>query len=166
MKVPCIKQFFEDMGFATSWNEGDYIMQPSAVQQLYMGEVGEQAFLAILRAYAGVEMEKLPRQLWEHADFLYRRLAFDVKNYNPTEPYVGEMAVGPHYADKVAALQRDLFIVQMLPYAGRKPFKSYHDWGADGHHLYEVNGIIDMNGNIIHKNVEKIIGFIKGVRNE
>ena len=166
MKVPCIKQFFEEKGFAISWSEGDYIMQPSAVQQLYMGEVGEQAFLAILRAYAGVEMEKLPRQLWEHADFLYGRLAFDIKNYNPTEPYVGDMAVGPHYADKVAALQRDLFIVQMLPYAGRKPFQTYCDWGADGHHLYEVNGIVDMDGNIIHENVERIVGFIKGAKHE
>ena len=166
MRVPCIRQFFEEKGYATSWREGDYIMQPSAVQQLYMGEVGEQAFLAILRSCAGVEMEKLPRQLWEHADFLYGRLAFDVKNYNPTEPYVGDMAVGPHFADKVAALQRDLFVVQMLPYPHLKSFEQYHDWGVDGHRLYEVNGIIDTNGNIIHKNVEKIIGFIRGAKHE
>lgn len=166
MKVPCIRQFFEDKGFATSWREGDYIMQPSAVQQLYMGEVGEQGFLAILRTYAGIEMENLPRQLWEHADFLYGNLAFDVKNYSPTEPYVGDMAVGPHYADKVATLQRDLFVVQMLPYPHLKSFEQYHDWGVDGHQLYEVNGIIDMNGNIIQENVDLIVGFIKGAKHE
>lgn len=164
MKVPCIKKYFEEKGYATEWLEGDYIMQPSAVQQLYMGEVGEQAFMAILRDYAGVDMEKLPRQLWEHADFLYGRLAFDVKNYNPTEPYEGEKAVGPHYADKVAAFQRHLFVVQMFRYPKRQLFQPYDDWGVDGYHLYEVNGLIDMQGNIYYENLHKLIDYIKGAK--
>lgn len=164
MKVPCIKKYFEDKGYATVWYEGDYIMQPAAVQQLYMGEVGEQAFIAILRNYAGVDMEKLPQQLWEHADFLYGRLAFDVKNYNPIGPYEGDKAVGPHYADKVAALQHHLFVVQMFPFSNRKPFEQLYECGADGYDLYEVNGLINMQGNIIYENLYKLIDFIKGAK--
>ena len=164
MKVSCVKEYFEEKGYATMWHEGDYIMQPSAMQQLYMGEVGEQAFIAILREYAGVVMEKLPRQLWEHADFLYGRLAFDVKNYNSTKLYIGDEPVGPRYAEKVKALQRDLFVVQMFPYSDRKPFRKIPECEADGYHLYEVNGLINMQGNIIYDNLYELIDYIKGAK--
>ena len=92
MKNPVIKSHFERNGFATTWKKEGMILHPQILAKDYAGEIGEEAFKAILLHYTDCTKENvkhLEGKDYELADFVITnedgsyRIAFDVKNMNP-----------------------------------------------------------------------------------
>lgn len=48
MKNPVIREHFEKNGFATDWKKDGLILHPQILATDYAGEIGEEAFKAIL----------------------------------------------------------------------------------------------------------------------
>lgn len=57
MKNPVIKSHFEKNGFATTWRAGGLILHPQILATDYAGEIGEEAFKAILLHYTDCSEE-------------------------------------------------------------------------------------------------------------
>lgn len=88
MKNHEIRSYFEEQGYATEWRQDGLILHPEILATDYAGEIGEEAFRAVLIRYLHIPAEKichLEGKEYEYADFIYtrddgKRIAFDVKN--------------------------------------------------------------------------------------
>ena len=66
---PVIRKHFEDRGFATAWESGQWMMTPVVFTNIYRAAVSEQACEALLTD-AGFICEPLPKGLEEKFDFI------------------------------------------------------------------------------------------------
>ena len=162
MKNSVIKKHFEENGFATDWKTDGLILHPEILRYDYAGEIGEEAFKAIVLEYTNctendfVHLEGLDYEL---ADFvIYNpdrktyKIAFDVKNMNPLVEHIDkqeDMATRYKRAEKIKRLGCQLITVNML----QLPTET-----MDG--VTEIHGIIDNDGNVIPsaiKTLKKLI---------
>lgn len=157
MKNPIIKAHFEKNGFATTWKAGGLILHPQILATDYAGEIGEEAFKAILLHYTGCTEENLKHlegRDYELADFVVmdpdgnKKIAFDVKNMRPDADHndkYGDMPTSKKRKIKRERLGCELITVNMLklPSAGMDEIR-------------EIGGIIDEDGNIISSAIEQL----------
>ena len=54
MRIPCVREHFENEGYATTWQPGDFILTPTLFNNVYLGALGEQAGLAIFSSKMGI----------------------------------------------------------------------------------------------------------------
>lgn len=149
MKNDIIRKYFEEHGYATEWKPGGLILHPEILKTDYAGEIGEEAFKAIILHYTDCKEEDfkhLEGKDYELADFVLcnpdgsYKIAFDVKNMNPNidhDDKEGELATAEKRRIKRERLNCQLITVSML----QLPNAS-----MDG--LTEIHGIIDNEGNI------------------
>lgn len=92
MKNSVIREYFEQKGYATNWKQDGYILHPQILAYDYAGEIGEEAFKALLIYYtecSEADIKHLEGKDYELADFVIcnsdgsYKIAFDVKNMNP-----------------------------------------------------------------------------------
>ena len=157
MKNPIIKSHFERNGFATSWKKDGLILHPQILVTDYAGEIGEEAFKAILLHYTECTEENvkhLDGKDYELADFVVTnedgsyRIAFDVKNMNPRVDHndkEGDMPTAKKREIKRKRLGCELITVNML---------YMNTTGMD--EIREIYGVIDENGSIIPSAIERI----------
>lgn len=157
MKNPIIKSHFEKNGFATTWEKEGMILHPQILATDYAGEIGEEAFKAILLHYTDCtekDIKHLEGKDYELADFVITnedgnyRIAFDVKNMNPKVDHndkESDMPTSQKREIKRKRLGCELITVNML------------DMDAAGmDEIREIHGVIDVNGNIIPSAIERI----------
>lgn len=164
MKNPIIKEHFEKNGFATTWKEGGLILHPRILREDYAGEIGEEAFKAIVLHYTNCTEESfkhLEGRHYELADFVVcnpdgsYKIAFDVKNMNPKADHndrPGDMPTTEKRKEKRERLKCELITVNMLP---------LKESGMD--EIREIGGVIDEEGNIIQSAIEHIKNLIAGI---
>lgn len=157
MKNPVIKSHFERNGFATDWEKEGLILHPQILATDYAGEIGEEAFKAILLHYTDCTEENvkhLEGKDYELADFVITdddgsyRIAFDVKNMNPKVDHndkKGDMPTSKKREIKRKRLGCELITVNML---------QINAVGMD--EIREIGGVIDENGRIISSAIERI----------
>lgn len=79
-----VLEFFRKSGFATTWENGSWLLNPLVFQSIYLAALGEQATRAVLEAY-GVLWKELPAEYYERFDGLveYQGVTalLDVKNW-------------------------------------------------------------------------------------
>lgn len=162
MKNPVIKAHFEKNGFATTWGKKGLILHPQILSTDYAGEIGEEAFKAILLHYTDCtedDIKHLTRKDYELADYVIvnpdgsYRIAFDVKNMNPNVDHndkQGDMPTSMKRDIKRKRLGCELITVNML---------QMNKSGMD--ELREIHGIIDENGSIIPSAIELLKKLIK-----
>jgi len=161
MKNPVIKNHFEKNGFATTWRTGGLILHPQILATDYAGEIGEEAFKAILLHYTDCSEEKLKHlegKDYELADFVVTnpdgsyKIAFDVKNMRPDADHndrYGDMPTTLKREIKRKRLGCELVTVNMLklPTSGMDEIR-------------EIGGIIDKNGNVIYSAIEQLKNLV------
>ncbi len=162
MRNNTIRLYFQSHGFATEWGAGELILHPDILLSEYAGEIGEQAFKALVINYAGCTEEELchlERQDYELADFVIKdqqernRIAFDVKNYDPEalhQDQTGDLTTTQKRRLKEERLGCRLVTVNILEI--NRP-------GIDAQH--EIYGLIRENGEIIQENLQQVIRLIK-----
>lgn len=154
MRNATIKAHFEKSGFATSWDKfHPYILHPDILQSWYAGEIGEQAFLALMSEMTDVKFVKLKGKLYELADFVVRDkneknlIAYDVKNFNPDLPHVdkaADMETPAKRRLKRERLKCRVVTVNILEIEGMENTTD------------EIGGLINKNGECLTRNIEII----------
>lgn len=156
MKNNVIHSNFESHGYATDWEQGKLILHPEILKTDYAGEIGEEAFKAIILRYTNCTEENfahLEGKDYELADFVINnsdgthKVAFDVKNMNPKVEHDdkdGDMPTSDKRKRKEERLGCRVITVNML----KLPNSSMD--------INEISGIIDENGNILPDAIEQI----------
>ena len=162
MKNDIIRHHFEKNGYATDWKPGALILHPQILACDYAGEIGEEAFKAIVLNcnpnLTEYNFKHLEGKDYELADFVIRdsagknRIAFDVKNMRGDvshEDQLGDLPTSVKRKIKEERLGCSLITVNILR---RK------DEEIDA--LHEIGGVIDENGNLIYSAIERIKKYV------
>jgi hypothetical protein len=161
MKNPVIKSHFENNGFATTWRAGGLILHPQILATDYAGEIGEEAFKAILLHYTDCSEENLKHlegKDYELADYVVTnpdgsyKVAFDVKNMRPDADHndrYGDMPTTLKREIKRKRLGCEIVTVNMLKLSASSMDETR-----------EIGGIIDENGNIIYSAIEQLKNLV------
>ena len=156
MKNPVIRKHFEDNGYATSWGVDGLVLHPQILATDYAGEIGEEAFRALVLKYTNCTDDKfkhLKGRDYELADFVIKnedgsnKIAFDVKNMNPNVDHndkEGDMPTTQKRAEKERRLGCRLITVNML----QLPSEPIDD--------QEIGGMIDVEGRALQQSIERI----------
>lgn len=161
MRNPDIKAYFEANNYATEWIDGQLILHPDILCSDYAGEIGEEAFKALVVKHCGCPEERITHlegQEYEYADFVIRnpdgtnKIAFDVKNMNPAGDHsdrTGDMPTHEKRAAKVRRLGCEIITVNMVEMPGEvmDPIR-------------EIAGVITQDGKIISSAIERISKLI------
>lgn len=162
MKNDVIHEYFVKNGYATGWKNGGLILHPQILATDYAGEIGEEAFKALVLKYTSCTEESFRHLMgrdYELADFVIcngdgsNRIAFDVKNMNPNVDHDdkrGDLPTTAKRAEKERRLGCHLITVNML----ELPSAPLDD--------YEIGGMIDSDGREIQSAIEKIQRLING----
>lgn len=161
MKNKIIHEHFESNGYATGWSSDGLILHPEILMADYAGEIGEEAFKALVLRYTDCREEQFARledRDYELADFVVLnpdgsyKVAFDVKNMNPSIEHLdrdGDMPTAEKRQEKVNRLGCPLYTINML----KMPFESMD--------RYEICGVIDEDGHVQHDAIMRIKGLIE-----
>ena len=156
MKNNVIRSYFEKNRYATDWGQGKLILHPEILKTDYAGEIGEEAFKAIVLRYTNCAEENfahLEGKDYELADFVINnsdgthKVAFDVKNMNPKVEHDDkdrDMPTSEKRKRKEKRLGCRVITVNML----KLPNSSMD--------INEISGIIDDDGNILPDAIEQI----------
>lgn len=83
MLIPGLKEYFEDLNYATSFHKGKYLMVPEVFHSIYKGALGEIAGYYILKEHNICLSEIKDTDFFEKFDFcLGDRICFDFKNWS------------------------------------------------------------------------------------
>ncbi|WP_455590727.1 hypothetical protein [Bacteroides sp.] len=162
MKNDAIRAYFEKNGYATEWKSNGLILHPMILGSEYVGEIGEEAFKALVLEYTNVKEEEfvhLTGKDYEIADFIIcnangsNRIAFDVKNMRPEASRELDNPANIPTAEKRAEKEKRLgcrvITVNML---------KLQNPTIDA--LREIDGMIDLDGNILPEAIQSIKNFI------
>ncbi|NCU25619.1 hypothetical protein EOM86_02740 [Candidatus Nomurabacteria bacterium] len=82
MKIPGLRGYFEENGYATRFDPAKYIMTPVAAKNFYKGIIGEVAGTFVLAKF-GIILEELERKFFERFDAqLSSNVAVDFKHWS------------------------------------------------------------------------------------
>ncbi|HEY9542899.1 hypothetical protein [Prevotella sp.] len=169
MKNNVIRSHFERNGYATEWKHGALILHPQILACDYAGEIGEEAFKAIVLdcnpSLTDDNFKHLEGKDYELADFVIcdkegkNRIAFDVKNMRADsihEDQLGDLSTAKKRKVKVERLGCSLITVNILR---RK--KDINDEQLEKNDaLHEIAGVIDEEGNYIYEAIEQIKKYV------
>jgi hypothetical protein len=157
MKNEVIRNHFVKNKFATDWKGEGLILHPQILRSEYAGEIGEEAFKALILYYTNCkedEIRHLDGKDYELADYVIcnpdgsYKIAFDVKNMNPKADHndnYGDMPTTEKRQKKISRLKCRLVTVNILQL--NKPLMD---------EINEIGGLIDENGIIVPKGIETL----------
>lgn len=161
MKNKAIHEHFERNEYATGWSSDGLILHPEILMADYAGEIGEEAFKALVLRYTDcreAQFAHLEDRDYELADFVVLnpddsyKVAFDVKNMNPSIKYLdreGDMPTLEKRQEKENRLGCPLYTINML----KMPSESMD--------RYEICGLIDEDGHVRGDAMLKIKSLIE-----
>lgn len=161
MKNKVIRDYFEKNGYATDWKKDGLILHPQILATDYAGEIGEEAFKAIVLYYTNCDVNhirNLEGKDYELADFVIcdsngnYKIAFDVKNMRPEVEHddrPGDIPTKTKRDKKRKKLGCEIITVNML----RLPNRPLDE-------IREIGGIIDENGREIPTVIEQLKNLI------
>ena len=157
MKNDVIRRHFEKHGFATNWKQGGMILHPQILATDYTGEIGEEAFKALLLHYTSCNENKIKHlegKDYELADFVVckpdgnYKIAFDVKNMNPNADHSDRERDIPTSKKREIKRKRlgcELITVNIL----KIDMAAMDD-------IREIGGLIDENGVVIPSAIDRL----------
>lgn len=163
MKNNVIREYFISNGYATEWKSEGLILHPNILAYDYAGEIGEEAFKALVLHYTDCtekDLVHLKGKVYEVGDFVIKnadgtnKIAFDVKNWNPDIPHYdrpGDMPTAQKRAEKRKSLDCEIIFVNLLDMRMET---------MDG--IREIGGLITEDGVVIQSAIERIRQLING----
>lgn len=84
MKIPGLKKYFEEKGYATYFKKNKYLLPPVLFNNVYKGALGEVAGKYILEKYLKIELEEInENEFYEKFDFRTKNGVYiDFKHWN------------------------------------------------------------------------------------
>lgn len=161
MKNDVIRKHFEKNGYATHWKSDGLILHPEILTADYAGEIGEEAFKALMLRYTDCVEEQfahLEDRDYELADFVVLnpdgsyKVAFDVKNMNPSFEHLdkeGDLPTAKKRQEKIERLGCPLYTVNML------------QMPSDSMDRYEICGMMDEAGHVLPDAIQRIKSLIE-----
>lgn len=154
MKNDVIRKYFENQGYATEWKKGGLILHPQILQADYAGEIGEEAFKALVLHYTNCKEEDfvhLEGKDYELADFVIKntngnyRIAFDVKNWSLIHnDRPNDVSTSEKRKSKEERLGCKIITVNMVKIKGESINET------------EILGMITKEGQIIDESIQRI----------
>ena len=126
MKIPEVKQYFVDKGYATTFKNSKYMLLPNVFSKIYLGALGESVGEFLINRYlqdTGIQLERIrDKEKYEKFDFvLGSDLYVDFKHWSGYEDKDREKEVNRFLQklDKVAGKKG--FIINILKPANYDP---------------------------------------------
>ncbi len=85
MTIDVIKNHFIEKGYATQFEQNNYVMLPIIYNNIYKGALGEEAGLVLFEKYIGIKLEEIrDGKKFEKFDFVYNDYYVDFKFWQDT----------------------------------------------------------------------------------
>ena len=125
MQILDVRKHFETEGFATHWDLGDLLMNPTLFNNIYLGVLGEQAGYAIFLYEMGICLQELEKaNEFEKFDFFIpnTKIYVDFKHWRGPSERTGTKEVG-HIIQKMNAIGAEGVIVANILGNGSDGYK-------------------------------------------
>lgn len=151
LAIPGVKKWFDENGFATSWEPNCRIMSPVLFHNIYLGALGEESGRAILRNW-GIELEELPINIYEKFDFrINNKVYVDFKHHAGVLGSLDYDSELKHIYDKLHQINeitgngaaKKVYILNILENEGK--FQPMRKTEKDGFTIVEVPYLYDKN---------------------
>ena len=81
LNYPGLKEEFNKYGYATCFEENDYMLSPVLYQNIYKGRLGEFVGKFIIKQELGIDLKELDTEEFERFDFKYGNIYIDFKHW-------------------------------------------------------------------------------------
>lgn len=81
LNYPDLKEEFNKYGYATCFEENDYMLSPVLYQNIYKGRLGEFVGKFIIKQELGIDLKELDTEEFERFDFKYGNIYIDFKHW-------------------------------------------------------------------------------------
>lgn len=150
LQFPGMREYFEQNGWATSFEPSDYILSPALFHNIYKGALGEMAGRFILEQILGISLTEITDpEYFERFDFILKDgIYLDFKHWKPSMK-TDDAKMREKIQNKLDSVHgKRAYIINLI--APEAPQLSE---SAD-QRIIEINGLIDSNGNIIKPALE------------
>lgn len=163
LQYPGMRAHFLEKGYAVSFDTGRYILSPAAYNNIYKGAVGEAAGAFILEKELGLHLTLLEDpNVFEVFDFQiegFPGVFIDFKNWSGQ--YRVQNAVYQAKIDeKIAQTQASLAV--FINVVGSA---SYECCERVSGNVIEIPGLMDAQGNVLHKNIKYLKEKLYAIHN-
>lgn len=153
LKYPKMKEYFEENGYAVTFNENDYLMSPILFHNIYKGVLGEVSGKFILKRELGIELKPITEpDYFEFFDYrLSENVYVDFKNwkYSYIQDKEETRAEILKKADAIGA--KRVYIINVVS------DKEYKPAIRIDHRLVEIPKLINEKGTINKKCLHMIL---------
>lgn len=152
MKYVGLKEYFENNGYATRFEENDYIMSPVLYHNIYKGALGEVAGKFILENERGIRLSEIKDSgKFEFFDYEMRNDVYvDFKNWKFTYAQDRQKTLKEISRKLDAIGAKRAYIINIVA------DDSYVSTSSIDERIIEIPGLIDENGMIIKGAMDKI----------
>lgn len=152
LKYHGMEDYFEENGYATSFNLNDYMMTPILFHNIYKGALGEVAGEFILKSELGIKLKQIEDPTkFEFFDFeLSEGIYIDSKNWKYS--YIQDRnQIRKKIIAKLDAIGgKRVYIINIVADKGYKPSMTTDE------RIVEIPALIDEDGKIIIENLKMI----------
>ena len=144
LRYPNMREFFEQSGYACSFEENDYMMSPVIFNNIYKGALGEAAGRFIVENELGIKLKPITDpKIFEFFDYVIAPDVYvDFKNWKFTYQ-VRRADIYKEIEEKLHEIGgKRAYVINLLSDGDVSPVSTV------GGHIIEITRLIDTNGNI------------------
>ena len=156
-----MRQYFMEQGYALDFRSGKHALNPIAFTNIYKGALGEEAGKYIFENETGYLLEDIKDLTkFEKFDFIlsgFEDCYVDFKNWNNSRSVDREEEL-KKIESKMALIQaKVVFVINVVADTDFEPAERNTGNGK----IIEIPGLIDENGDVIVKNIRKIMEVLR-----
>jgi hypothetical protein len=171
IKNETIKSHFENNGFATEWRKNNWLLTPTAYNNVYKGALGEESAIAILKHF-GLEIRDVDSSIFERFDFIAEfpsnnaRVCVDAKHWR-TEQTLENHNTKAGFVEHKTGIKHFVYINLI---GGTEPSYRYLDndlipCSPENATVFELSGLINSSSSETHtESILALIDWMGGLR--
>lgn len=143
LSIPGVREEFERRGYATSFKPDRYLMCPPIFQNIYKGALGEVAGTVVLRDVLGIEVSRMPKEIYEVFDgVVCVGIYVDWKHWHDRDVMSEDAFLEKNFRKLKEIGGRKVVVANILRDRD-SDVKPYTTWERDGMKVIEVAYIYD-----------------------